>query len=123
MANIADRRVRHALAYIHAHLTEPLSFDAIAAAAATSPFHLARCFRSAVGCTIWQYVLRERARHAATLIRHGRRELSQIASDSGFETYASFVSAVRRVFGVAPAALRASTGSRHARRSRISTQA
>lgn len=106
LVTMADRRVRHALAYIHAHLSAPLSIDAIAAAAASSPFHLARCFRSAVGCSIWQYVLRERARLAAEMIRRDRMGLSQVARRSGFETYASFVSAVRREFGVAPAQLR-----------------
>lgn len=109
VASVADRRVRHALAYIHAHLADALTVEAIAFAAATSPFHLARCFRAALGCTLWQYVLRERARHAARLMQHRPRlALARIADESGFDTYASFVAATRAVFGVAPARLKAS---------------
>jgi len=106
-ATVADRRVRHALAYIHAHLAEPIDLAAIAAAAATSSFHLSRCFRSAIGCSIWQYVLRERARQASALMRRPSLSLADIARDCGFDTYSSFSIALKREFGLAPAALRA----------------
>lgn len=103
-----DRRVRRALEYIHAHLTcEALSIPSIAAAAATSPFHLSRVFRTALGCPIWQYVLRERARHARILMRDASLSLVDVSMAAGFETYSSFASALRREFGCTPGALRA----------------
>ncbi len=101
-----DWRVRRALEYIHAHLADALDIVSIAAAATTSPFHLNRAFRIAVDCSIWQYVLRERARYAAALMRDRRLTLMQVAQCSGFETYASFIASVRREFGVSPAKLR-----------------
>jgi len=110
-----DWRVRRALEYIHVHLTDRLSIQAIAAAAATSPFHLGRAFRAALGLPIWQYVLRERARRARTLMRDPRLSLAQVAQASGFDTYASFIDAVRREFGAAPAALRGARTSRDGR--------
>ena len=61
---IHDWRVRRALEYIHSHLTGKLDVASIASAAGTSPFHLSRQFRGALGLSIWRYVLRERARHA-----------------------------------------------------------
>ena len=57
-------RVRNALAFIHAHLTDEMSIPRIADAAATSPYYLNRAFRLAIGCSIWQYVLRARAQYA-----------------------------------------------------------
>lgn len=103
----ADWRVRRALEYIHAHLAERLSIPAIAAAAATSPFHLSRAFRAALGWSIWRYVLRERARLAVTLMRDASLTLADVAQRSGFDTYAGFIAAVKREFGAAPAKLRA----------------
>ncbi len=111
-ATVRDRRVRLALDYIHAHLADALDLQVIAAAAASSPFHLSRCFRAAVGCSIWRYVLRERARRASVLMKDASLTLGDVAQFSGFETYASFVAAVRREFRASPAVLRGATTAR-----------
>lgn len=106
-----DWRVRRALDYIHAHLTDPIDLSMIAAAAATSHFHLSRGFREATGCTIWRYVLSRRARRAEILIREGRLSLTEVAYASGFETYSSFVAAIRHEFATTPMALKRSVRS------------
>ncbi|MFT3976668.1 MAG: AraC family transcriptional regulator [Sphingomonas bacterium] len=103
-------RVRRALEHIHARLTEPLDIAAIAAAAATSPFYLNHAFRAALGCSIWQYVLRERARHAAVLMRDSRLNLAGVSQLAGFDTYAGFIAATRRTYGKTPARLRRELG-------------
>ena len=102
-----DRHVRRALDYIHAHLGDAsLSLERIAAAAASSPFHLSRCFRSAVGCSPWQYVLRERARAALLWMPRRRLTLEEIAGRAGFRAYSSFSAALLREFGLSPVRLR-----------------
>lgn len=98
-------RVRRALAYIHAQLTDKLTIATIAANAAISPYYLNRCFRATLGCSIWQYVLIARARHALVLMRDPRPNLTSMVQSPGFETYASFVAAMRREYGAAPANL------------------
>ncbi len=107
-ASSQDRRVQRALDYIHAHLNDPaLSLERIAAAASSSPFHLSRCFRSAVGYPPWQYVLRERARAALLLMSHRRLTLEDVALRSGFHAYSSFSATLQREYGLGPARLRA----------------
>jgi len=101
-----DWRVQRALDYIHAYLAEPLDLNRIAAAAATSPYHLGRSFRAATGSTIWRYVLKQRARRAERLMQNDDLSLTQIAYAAGFETYSSFVAAVREEFKATPMALR-----------------
>lgn len=101
-----DWRVQRALDYIHAHLAEPIDLNVISVAAATSPYHLGRSFRAATGLTIWRYVLKQRARLAERLIREGSLSLTQVAYAAGFETYSSFVAAVRKEFGTTPIRLR-----------------
>lgn len=99
-------RVRNALAFIHAHLTDDLSIARIADAAATSPFHLSRAFRLAIGCSIWRYVIGARARYAAILLRDRDRSLTDVADAAGFKTYPAFIAAVRGQVGVTPMQIR-----------------
>jgi AraC family transcriptional regulator len=105
-AGTGDWRVRRALEFVHARLAEPIDIAGIAEAAVTSPFHLSRMFRAALGCSIWQYVLRERARCAAALMRDPRLSLADISRRAGFATYAGFIESLRREFGQSPAMLR-----------------
>ena len=102
----ADWRTGRALEYIHAHLTDRLDVQAIAAAAGSSPFHLSRQFRGAIGISMWRYVLQERARHAVLLMQHDRMSLLEVSHTAGFETYPSFIAAIRHEFGVSPSKLR-----------------
>ena len=107
---IGDRRVRRSLEYIHAHLEHALDLCSIAHAAETSPFHLSRAFRHALGCSIWQYVLRSRVQIAAGLMRDPSLTLADIATMSGFESYSTFAAAFKAGRGVAPARFRATLG-------------
>lgn len=99
-------RVRNAMTFIHSNLTGDLSIATIADAAATSPFHLNRTFRLAVGCSIWRYVLGARARYAAVLLRDQHLSLAGVAANAGFNTYPAFIAAVRCETGVTPMQLR-----------------
>lgn len=103
-------RVRTALAFIHAHLGEELDIAQIADAAATSPYYLNRAFRAALGCSIWQYVLRARAQCALALLHDSNATLVQVADAAGFSSYAGFIDAIRRVCGRTPAQVRQAIG-------------
>jgi AraC family transcriptional regulator len=103
---IGDRRIRRTLDYIHAHLDKEIDVCSIAAAATTSPYHLSRTFRSAIGCSIWQYVSRSRVQLATGLMRDSRLTLAQVASMSGFESYSTFAATFKADRGVSPARYR-----------------
>lgn len=77
-------------------------------AAATSPFYLNHAFCRAIGCSIWRYVLRARARYAASLMRDDTATLLAIALAAGFATYSGFIQAFRAEFGSMPAKARIS---------------
>lgn len=99
-------RVGRAIEYIQANLTDRLNVGRIASAASTSPFYLNHAFRAALGCSIWQYVLRERARYAFMLLRNPNLTLLQVSEIAGFETYASFITSAKREYGSSPRDLR-----------------
>ena len=105
-SGIGDRRVRRALEYIHAHLDKPMDMFSIAEACETSPFHLSRSFRNAVGCPPWQYVSRLRVQVSRGLMKDASLNLTQIAAMSGFESYSTFAAIFKANHGVSPAQFR-----------------
>ena len=106
-ASSQERRIRRTLDCILSHLNDPtLNLERIAAAASSSPFHLSRCFRSAMGCSPWQYVLRERARPALMLMPRRRLSLQEVSQRAGFHAYSSFSASLRREYGLSPISLR-----------------
>jgi AraC family transcriptional regulator len=104
---IGDRRIRQTLEYIHAHLDQDLDLCSIAQASATSPFHLSRTFRNALGCSIWQYVSRRRIQLATGLMKDSALTLAEVASMSGFESYSTFAATFKTARGISPAHFRA----------------
>ncbi len=104
--DVGDWRVRRALEFIHAHLSETMDLQSIANAASTSAFYLNRSFRNVTGRSIWQYVSQERAHLAAEMMRSPSISLTQIAVDSGFESYSSFAAGFKTQYGVSPAHFR-----------------
>jgi AraC family transcriptional regulator len=105
---VGDKRVRRALEYIHSHLCEEMNLLSIARSSDTSSFHLCRSFRSSVGCSIWQYVARERVRVARGLMRDAALSLTQIATMAGFDSYSSFAATFKASYGLSPARFRQS---------------
>ncbi len=104
---LGDRRIRRTLEYIHAHLCEEMDVCSIAEAVDSSPYHLSRTFRSAVGCSIWQYVSRSRVELATGLMRDAGLTLAQVAMMSGFDSYSTFAATFKSVRGESPARFRA----------------
>lgn len=80
--------------------------DELAHAVHCSPFHLARQFRAATGSSISTHLLRLRLSLALGRLAEGERDLAGLAADVGFASQSHFGARFRRVFGVAPGALR-----------------
>jgi dethiobiotin synthetase len=87
---------------------DPLSPEAAARVAGLSTDHFVEVFRSAVGCTPHQYLVRCRLRHAQHLIASEghRRSLAEIAWAAGFADQAHLTRVVRAHVGQTPKALR-----------------
>lgn len=105
-----QRRITQALRFIEANCDEALPLDALARQAAMSPYHFLRSFRTLVGMTPHQYVLRTRLHRAALLLRGSDRPVASIAFDCGFGDLSTFNRRFRRVMGASPTAYRAQRG-------------
>jgi len=101
-----ETHIHAVLAYIQAHLDEPLRLDDLASVANFSPFHFHRLFAAFVGKTVGEYVRRVRLQRAAQQLLDTPQSVTEIALDSGYETPAAFTKAFRQYFAITPSKLR-----------------
>lgn len=83
-------QLRQVLAFIDAHLAEPLTVEQVAAVAGVSVFHFSRLFRTATGRSPYAFVLERRVDRAAERLRVGNEPVAQIARALGFANASHF---------------------------------
>lgn len=83
-----------------------LSLKAVAAAAGIHPVHLARQFRSRMGCTYGEFVRRIRLTRALEQLRAGSATIAEVAAATGFADQSHLTRLVTTRIGLSPAAYR-----------------
>ncbi len=100
-------RVREQL---HAHCTESITLDGLAAEAGVHPMHLTRAFRAHFGCSVGDYALRLRLDRAREMLVRTDLAIAAVAHETGFSDQSHLTRRMKRALGVTPHALRRSTG-------------
>jgi len=103
----AQGRFAGLLAWIEAHLSEPIDVNRLAAQACLGVRHFSRAFRAALGCSPAIYVERQRLQRAQQWLLDTARPVETIGLGVGFASAAVFRRAFERQFGVSPSAYRA----------------
>lgn len=98
--------------FIAEHLDEELTVDGLASIALVSKYHFIRQFKECTGYTPHAYILNARINLAKYLLQSSVEPLYRIRARCGFDTYAAFLSAFKRVVGMAPSAYRKSVDGR-----------
>ena len=106
LSSEAQRLVRQAMAYMHAHYAEPLSRQEIAEHVGLSDDYLTSCFRKELGLTPVAYLNRYRVQQARHLLKNTHKSITEIALDVGFSGSSYFNRVFRRETGVTPEAYR-----------------
>jgi AraC family transcriptional regulator len=101
-----DPRIRRAIDYIEAHLSDVLSLDTLAGAAAMSRFHFSDVFRRTTGRSPYAYVVARRMEKAKVLLSTTRLPVADVAWRLGYANAAKFARQFRRHTGVNPSAWR-----------------
>lgn len=99
-------RVEAAKAFLARNLSERVTLEGMARAAALSPFHFSRVFRNHTGLPAHRYLRRLRLRTALDRLAGGALDLATLALDLGFATHAHFTEAFRREYGLTPSEYR-----------------
>ncbi len=104
-----DTHLSRVLEYIHAHFTEELSVDLLAALARQSRFHFIRSFKSAIGQTPYQYVLQLRIGKAKELLQRSSATVTDISFALGFSSPSQFFRIFAKQVGATPEQYRSGT--------------
>lgn len=101
------RGVERAREFLAAEPGSDATLAEIAAAAACSPFHLARAFRRRTGSSLHGYRTRLRMALALQRLREGEDRLALLAAELGYASHSHFSATFRRWHGATPVQLRA----------------
>jgi len=110
--------IRRAVEFIEEHYPRPVRLRDIAAHAGLSPKYLVTSFRTTVGCTPWEFLVRTRIRAARGLLASGELLVKEVARRAGFESIQHFSRTFRRRVGLSPSAYRRRFGTIPARASK-----
>ncbi len=102
------RRVVEAIRLVESDAARPMELKEMAAIAGMSKYHFLRVFRRVTGLTPHQYLISARLRRAALALASSRRQVLEIALDTGFGDLSTFNKTFRAAFGLTPTQYRAS---------------
>ncbi len=99
---VARERVDRVKELLARNLAEPPTLEALGQEVGCSPFHLSRLFSREVGLTIPQYLRKIRMDKAAELLRSGRYNVTEAATEVGYSSLSHFSKAFCQTIGCCP---------------------
>lgn len=104
---LSDHKLRPAIELIHHRPEKPWTVAELAAATRMSRSAFALRFKTAVGLSPLDYLMRWRVQSAARVLRSSDRTISSVAGQFGFGSESSFIRTFKRVAGSSPSQYRA----------------
>lgn len=98
----SEERIQGLLAYIHEHLDEPLTVDALAARCYLHPNHFIRYFRGQTGQTPARYVAERRLESAKRLLEETDLPIAEVMDRVGMQESGHFARLFRKRYLVTP---------------------
>ncbi|GFG55150.1 AraC family transcriptional regulator [Mycolicibacterium agri] len=109
MAQVVPARyLQRAKDLVDSRYADPITVDDLAAAAGLSRAHFSRMFTRTFGESPSAYLQTRRLERAAALLRYTDRSVADICVMVGLQSVGSFTTSFARVYGLPPAAYRAS---------------
>ena len=99
---VARERVERTKQLLERDLTNPPTLELLGQEVGCSPFYLSRIFSREVGLTIPQYLRNLRMERAAELLRTGRYNVTEAATEVGYSSLSHFSKAFCETIGCCP---------------------
>lgn len=99
---LSSYKLRRAIDYIQAHLSENISLEAMATEIGMSRFYFCRLFKQSTGVTPYQYLIKCRIERAKVLLRQKKLSLADIALEVGFSNQSHFTKHFKRLMKATP---------------------
>jgi AraC family transcriptional regulator len=99
-------QARKVSGYVESNIAAKILISDLAGLAHFSAGHFFRTFKASFGMSPQAYIMRQRIRRAATLMKHSNESIAKIAVDCGLCDQAHLTRAFRRMVGVTPNAWR-----------------
>lgn len=99
---LSPRQLGRVIETIHEKIGEPISVSTLSSVAGISRSHFSHAFRTSVGRTPHEHIVRLRVEHAMKLMAGTDVSLSEIALAAGFSDQAHFSNRFRRMIGITP---------------------
>jgi AraC family transcriptional regulator len=99
---VARERVERAKELLAQNLAAPPNLETLGQEVGCSPFYLSRMFSREVGLTIPQYLRNLRMERAAELLRSGRYNVTEAATEVGYASLSHFSKAFCETIGCCP---------------------
>lgn len=99
---VARERVERTKEILERDLANPPSLEMLGHEVGCSPFHLSRIFSREVGLTIPQFLRNLRMERAAELLRSGRYNVTEAATEVGYSSLSHFSKAFCETIGCCP---------------------
>ena len=100
---VARDRVERTKELLARDVSNPPTLEALGQEVGCSPFHLSRIFSREVGLTIPQFLRNLRMERAAELLRSGRYNVTEAATEVGYASLSHFSKAFCETIGCCPA--------------------
>lgn len=104
--NPHEAKMKKALRYIDAHLSEELRLEEVAAKVYLSPYYFSKLFKKyqGVGFNVW--VNQQRMANAKEMLQHSDWSIASIAKNLGFSQTSYFCKVFRQTYNVTPQVFR-----------------
>jgi AraC family transcriptional regulator len=99
---LSKYKLKQALEYMNAHLSENVSLASVSEELEISQFHFCRLFKQSTGMTPHTYLIQQRVERAKQLLKRKEGTMLDIAIECGFANPSHFAKHFRKHTGISP---------------------